>query len=210
METKKGYFIVLDGGDGSGKTTLLERAAEYYGNEVVFTREPGGSPYAEEIRNLIVDSSNAKQADAETMFALFWASRADHLKNTIIPALSSGKIVISSRFDSSTYAYQNVAQGAGHLKKLFWVVRDHFLGEYKPDVYVYLDLDSKIGLARKKVQVGKKMDHFEKRNIEFHEALRLGYKEFFANKDHDIKSVIIDATKSKDEVWEVFMGILPL
>lgn len=210
METKKGYFAVLDGGEGAGKTTVLKRAIEYYGDSIVITREPGGSSYAEEIRNLILHSKNAKEADARTMFALFWAARADHMKNTIIPALNSGKIVICDRFDSSTYAYQIAAQGARDLEGLFWAIRDQYLGEYKPDVYVYLDLDSKTGLERKIAQKDEKKNHFDERDIRFHEALRRGYKEFFAKKDHDIKSVIINAKKSKDEVWEAFMGVLPL
>lgn len=210
METKKGLFIVFDGGEGSGKTTLLKRAVEYFKDELVTTREPGGAFYAEEIRNLILHSPNAKEADARTMFALFWAARADHMKNTVIPALNSGKIVISDRFDSSTYAYQIVAQGARELQELFWIVRDQYLGEYKPDVYVYLDLDPEVGIERKNQQKDEKQNHFDKRNLQFHEALRRGYKEFFANKNHKVKSVIIDAAKSKDEVWQDFMGVIPL
>lgn len=210
METKKGLFIVFDGGEGSGKTTLLKRAVEYFKDELVTTREPGGAFYAEEIRNLILHSPNAKEADARTMFALFWAARADHMKNTVIPALNSGKIVISDRFDSSTYAYQIVAQGARELQELFWIVRDQYLGEYKPDVYVYLDLDPEVGIERKNQQKDEKQNHFDKRNLQFHEALRRGYKEFFANKNHKVKSVIIDAAKSKDEVWQDFIGVIPL
>ena len=210
MEIKKGLFIVLDGGEGSGKTTLLKRAVEYFKDELVTTREPGGALYAEEIRNLILHSPNAKDADAKTMFALFWAARADHMKNTVIPALNSGKIEISDRFDSSTYAYQIVAQGARELQELFWIVRDQYLGEYKPDIYVYLDLDPEVGIERKNQQKNEKQNHFDKRNLQFHEALRRGYKEFFANKNHKVKSVIIDAAKSKDEVWQDFMGVIPL
>ena len=210
MEIKKGLFIVLDGGEGSGKTTLLKRAVEYFKDELVTTREPGGALYAEEIRNLILHSPNAKEADARTMFALFWAARADHMAKTIIPALDSGKIVISDRFDSSTYAYQIVAQGAREQQELFWTMRAHYLGEYKPDIYVYLDLDPKVGIERKNQQKNEKQNHFDKRNLQFHEALRRGYKEFFANKNHKVKSVIIDAAKSKDEVWQDFMGVIPL
>ena len=210
MEIKKGLFIVLDGGEGSGKTTLLKRAVEYFKDELVTTREPGGALYAEEIRNLILHSPNAKEADARTMFALFWAARADHMAKTIIPALDSGKIVISDRFDSSTYAYQIVAQGAREQQELFWTMRAHYLGEYKPDIYVYLDLDPKVGIERKNQQKNEKQNHFDKRNLQFHEALRRGYKEFFANKNHKVKSVIIDASKSKDEVWQDFMGVIPL
>jgi len=208
MTIKKGLFVVLDGGEGSGKTTLLKKAAEYYADKAVFTREPGGSAYAEEIRNLILYSSNAKQADAKAMFGLFWAARADHLKNTIIPALNSGKIVISDRFDSSTFAYQIVAQGARELEKLFWIVREDFLGEYKPDAYIYLDLDPRIGLTRKNSQADEKKNHFDERKLGFHEDLRGGFKEFLTNENLGIVGRIINAEKSKEEVWEDFKKII--
>ena len=129
---KKGLFIVVDSGEGSGKTTQLKKAQEFFGNKLVLTREPGGSPYAEEIRHLILKSTHAGQADAKTLFALFWAARADHMKNTVLPALKAGKIVISDRFDSSTFAYQIIAQGAKELKKFFWQMRDFYLGDVKP------------------------------------------------------------------------------
>ncbi|MCX6717094.1 MAG: dTMP kinase, partial [Candidatus Taylorbacteria bacterium] len=146
---KKGLFIVVDSGEGAGKTSQLNRAKEVFGDSLVLTREPCGSPYAEEIRNIILKSPNAGQADANTLFALFWAARADHMKNTIIPALEAGKTVISDRFDSSTFAYQIIAQEAKELKDFFWQMRDFYLGDLKPDIYIYFDIDPVIGLARK-------------------------------------------------------------
>jgi dTMP kinase len=208
MDAKKGLLIALDGGEGSGKSTLLKMVKDFYGDEIVISREPGGSPYAEEIRNLILNSPNAEQADALTMFALFWAARADHLKNTIIPALNIGKIVVSDRFDSSTYAYQIEAQGARDLESFFWKMRDRYLRKYKPDIYIYLDVKPEVGLARKNMQQDEKKNHFDKRKLDFHYRLREGFKEFFAQKNHGIKSVIIDAEKSKEEVFEDFKKII--
>lgn len=208
MEQKKGLFIVLDGGEGSGKTTLLAKVKEHYGDRVVVTREPGGSPYAEEIRNLILHSSYAGQADAKTMFFLFWAARFDHLKNVIIPALESGKMVISDRFDSSTFAYQIMAQQAVELERLFWQLRLEYLGEYRPDMYVYLDLDPKIGLLRKTAQKDERKNHFDERKLDFHKALRKGFKEFLTDDTHGIKGAIISAKRSKEEVWEEFNKII--
>ena len=201
---KKGKFIVVDSGEGAGKTTQIKRAKDLYGDRAIFTREPGGSPYAEEIRNLILNSGNAGQADAKTMFALFWAARADHLKNTILPALKKGKIVICDRFDSSTFAYQIVAQGARELEKFFWQMRDFYLGDVKPDLYIYFDIDSKIGLSRKHVQGPSEINHFETRKIDFHNALRNGFKEFIKHVPHKI----IDASKPIDEVWNDFKDVL--
>jgi len=201
---KKGLFIVVDSGEGSGKTTQLNNARDFFGDALVLTREPGGSPYAEMIRKVILDFA-AKQADAKTLFGLFWAARADHLKNTIRPALEAGKIVISDRFDSSTYAYQIIAQGARELEDFFWQIRDFYLGDFKPDLYVYFDLDPRIGLARKAQQGGEELNHFEARKVEFHDMLRDGFKKFLTKVPN---AVTIDASQSKEKVWEDFKKVL--
>jgi dTMP kinase len=201
---KKGLFIVVDSGEGAGKTSQLIRAKEVFGDSLVLTREPGGSPYAEEIRHIILKSQNAGQADAKTLFALFWAARADHMKNTIIPALEAGKTVISDRFDSSTFAYQIIAQDAKELKDFFWQMRDFYLGDLKPDIYIYFDIDPVIGLARKSGQGVEETNHFEARKIDFHNRLREGYKEFLTHVPH----ATIDASQSIDKVWEDFKKLL--
>ncbi len=199
MKNNGGLFIVVDSGEGAGKTTQLNKAKEFFGDKLVLTREPGGSPYAEEIRNLILNLYLARQADAKTLFGLFWAARADHLKNTIIPALKEGKTVISDRFDSSTFAYQIVAQGASELRDFFWQIRDFYLGDFKPDLYIYFDIDPRIGLERKKKQ-GTEVNHFEERPMEFHDNLRKGFSEFLIRAPH----VTIDASKPVEEVWKNF------
>jgi dTMP kinase len=203
-EMKKGLFIVVDSGEGSGKTTQLRKAQEFFGEDLVLTREPGGSPYAEEIRQVILKSPNAGQADAKTLFALFWAARADHMKNTILPALAAGKIVICDRFDSSTFAYQIIAQGAKELKDFFWQMRDFYLGDQKPDLYVYFDIDPVIGLARKNKQGGEELNHFEAREIDFHNRLRVGYREFITHVPH----AVIDASQPIEKVWLDFKSVL--
>jgi len=201
---KKGLFIVVDSGEGSGKTTQLNNARDFFGDSLVLTREPGGSPYAEMIRKVILDPM-AGQADAKTLFGLFWAARADHLKNTIRPALEAGKIVISDRFDSSTFAYQLVAQGNRDLEPLFWQMREIYLDDLKPDLYVYFDIDPVVGLARKNQQGGEELNHFEARKIDFHNAIRAGYKEFITLVPN---AVIIDASQSKEKVWKDFKKVL--
>lgn len=202
---KKGLFIVVDSGEGAGKTSQLNRARELYGDSLIITREPGGSLYAEEIRNIILKSPNAGQADAKTLFALFWAARADHMKNTIVPALLSGKTVISDRFDSSTFAYQIIAQDAKELKDFFWQMRDFYLGDLKPDLYIYFDIDPVIGLARKSGQGTEETNHFEARKIDFHNRLRDGYKEFLTKVPNH---ATIDASQPIDKVWEEFKNLL--
>lgn len=193
----KGKFIVLEGGEGAGKSSQLKKLKEKLGDSIVVTREPGGSPYAEEIREIILNSKNASQANGKTLFALFWAARADHLKNTIIPALESGKTVICDRFDSSTYAYQIFGQEMEELKANFFNFRDFFVGEYKPDLYIYLDVSTEVGLSRKSGQP-EEVNHFEERKIDFFNRMEKGFKEFFEK----VPNIKINADPSFDEVAE--------
>lgn len=204
MNARNARFIAFEGVEGAGKSTQLKRLKEYFGDRVVFTREPGGSPYSEEIRQLILHSEHAAQADALTRFALFWSARRDHLKNTIIPALEAGKHVIVDRFDSATYAYQIHGQEFGELKKLFFVIRDEYLGEYKPDRYVFFDLDPEVGSKRKMEQVGEQLNHFDTRPLDFHKRVRVGLKEFADHVPHQF----IDASKPVDEVTTDLLEIL--
>lgn len=192
-------FIVLDGGEGTGTTTMSKDAVAALEAEhipALWTREPGGSPYAEKIRELIL-SDDAKHADAETMFGLFWAARRDHLQQTVIPALTAGKVVISDRFDSSTWAYQICAQEQRQLSDLFWAMRKHYLGEYMPDLYIILDAAPSIALQRAKRRAGK-VTHFDEREVDFHNRVREGFKEF----THMAPHRVIDAGEEKEVVLE--------
>jgi len=204
MSTKKASFIVLDGGEGAGKSTQIQEIKKHFGDRIVITREPGGSLYAEEIRGLILGSEHAGQANAKTHFALFWAARADHLKNTIIPALESGKHVVCDRFDSSTFAYQIFGQEAHELKDFFFSMRDFYLGDYKPDLYVLLDVDPETGLGRKQNQTGEVLNHFDERQISFHTRMREGLIEFFEHVPHKI----VDARPEFDVVTKDLISVL--
>lgn len=198
---KIGKFFVLEGGEGSGKSTQIKKVQEYFGERVLITREPGGSPYAEEIRSLILHSPHAKQADAKTHFALFWAARADHMKNTILPALARGQNVICDRFDSSTYAYQIFAQGATELKEFFWDMRRFYLGDAVPSRYIFLNVEPRIGLLRKKKQEESELNHFDERDIAFHTRMREGLLNFFTQVPHSV----IDANAPFDTVTRVLI-----
>ena len=195
-ENMTGKFIVLEGGEGAGKSSQLADIKKFYGDKVVVTREPGGSPYAEEIRNVILKSAHASQADAKTHFALFWAARADHLKNTIIPALQAGKVVISDRFDSSTFAYQIYGQEAKELESFFWQMRDFYLGDVKPDLYIYMDVNVEEGLRRKQVQGGDEINHFDERKLDFHLRMREGFMQFLKQ----VNGVVVDANPPRSVV----------
>ncbi len=199
---RKGTFIVIDGGEGSGTTTVAKEMVAQFGWGAVGTREPGGSAYAEKIRELVL-SDEAKTSDAETQFALFWAARRDLVKQTIMPALDDGKVVICDRFDSSTYAYQIIAQGNMQLLDLFWKVRAHFLGECVPDAYILLDVSPETGIARAK-QRSEALNHFDKRKIDFHQKVNKGFKEFIMTKVEN--GIVIDAEQPLDtvckETWD--------
>lgn len=192
---KRGKFIVLEGCEGAGKSSQLEKLKEVYGKKIVTTREPGGSPFAEIIRNVIL-SPDAKKADGKTQFGLFWAARADHMKNTIIPALNSGKHVICDRFDSSSYIYQIYGQEDSVLKDLFFHMRDVYLDGYKPDAYIFMDVEPKTGLKRKAGQKGVVLNHFDQRDLSFHKRVRNGLMEFF----EQIPCEHIDANESFKKV----------
>ena len=192
----KSKFIVLEGTEGAGKSTQIRVIKEVLGDSVIITREPGGSPYAEEIRRLILNSPDAQQADAKTHFALFWAARADHMKNNILPGLAAGRHVISDRFDSSTFAYQIYGQKAKQLEKFFWQTREFYLEGNFPDIYIFMDVDIETGLQRKAGQGADEINHFDQRKIDFHRRMRQGYMDFLPHVPH----VIINANQDQEKV----------
>lgn len=200
----KSKFIVIEGGEGSGKSTLIELMKKEFNNKFVYTREPGGSIYAESIREIALTHPDAKSASSETQFALMWAGRHDNLQKTIIPALKSGKHVLCDRFDSATYAYQIFGMEAKRLEKLFWQIRSTFLKDKKPDLYIILDVKPETGLQRVALRKGQ-TNHFDERKIDFHNRIRLGLKKF---SKHEKNCIFIDANKSLEEVEKQFITVV--
>ncbi len=202
---KQARFIVIDGCEGAGKSTLIQSAVKKIGNtNILITREPGGSPFAEDVRSLMLKHPLSSTLSPETQFGLAWAARHNHLVTTIVPALQRGIAVISDRFDSSTYAYQVGDQSCGHsLEKAFWEVREAFLAKCKPDLYIFLDVEPRIGLARVASRKGE-VNHFDGRALEYHERIRAGLKKFFEHVPH----IVIDANRSQIEVEEDFLKTL--
>ncbi|MEK7208159.1 MAG: dTMP kinase [Patescibacteria group bacterium] len=196
----KGTFIVLEGGEGAGKTAVRKFLAEKL-PDAVFTREPGGTPFAEKIRAVMI-SPEAAEASAETQFALAWAARFDHVRAKIRPALEGGKAVISERFDSATYAYQIHGQEAQHLKPLFFEYKK-LLGECVPDLYILLDVLPAEGVRRAKAS-GKGIDHFEERDLAFHIRVRAGLIEFLKTVPH----TIVDANQPLEQVLHEVLALV--
>jgi len=200
---KKGIFIVLEGAEGSGKSTQLQALKDHYGDSIVTTREPGGTEYAEDIRSLALKHNLAGDADGKTIFLLMWASRAEHMYNKVTRALSEGKIVISDRFDSSTYALNIFGQEQKGLKEYFWQTRKAILGDTIPDIYVHLDLSPEAGLVRRSSDT-KAQDHFDKRDLKFHEAVQEGYSEFYTHVPH----TRVNADRSIEEITKDLIGVV--
>ena len=151
MSHIKAQFITLEGVDGSGKSTqakLLKEALEAEGHSVLLTREPGGSPGAEEIRSLVLEGEPDRWS-AETEILLFTAARRDHLERTILPALAAGAIVICDRFVDSTRVYQGLTRG--DLRDVVDKLHALMIGR-EADLTLLFDMDPKLGLARAKAR----------------------------------------------------------
>ena len=174
-----GRFVTLEGGEGGGKSTQARRLAaalEGAVGEILLTREPGGSPGAEQIRGLLVDGE-VHRWDAITETFLHFAARRDHLVNTVQPALARGAWVISDRFADSTMAYQGYGHGLGRaaIESLYVQV----VGDFQPDLTVILDMEPEAGLARAAQRAGAirgaKDDRYERMGLDFHRRLREGF-----------------------------------
>lgn len=193
----RGRFITLEGGEGAGKSTQASRLAGVLrasGAEVVLTREPGGSPGAEEIRALLVDGDVARW-DAVTETLLHFAARCDHLLNTIAPALDRGAWVISDRFVDSTVAYQGY--GHGVPLKLIDELARICIADRRPDLTLILDLPVAVGLARANRR-GTAEDRYERMNDEFHARVRDGFREIARREPS--RCVVVDASGDVEAV----------
>ena len=172
-EMVKGKFITFEGCEGSGKSTQLKRLAAYLEKEgipYILTREPGGSPIAEDIRKIILDGKNTEMCD-ECEAMLYAASRIQHLKEKVIPALNAGKLVICDRYVDSSLAYQGFARGLG-LEYVADINKKAF-ELATPDLTVFFDISPEKAFERKH---GADMnDRMEKQGLEFHQRVYGGY-----------------------------------
>ncbi len=170
----KGKFIAIEGGDGSGKGTVIQALKDEFGEKnVLFTREPGGTKLGDEIREILHRHSEDEMSVLAEIL-LFYASRAEHLEKKIKPALASGQHVITDRFSLSTLAYQIYGQQRSDYIDKFRQI-DQAVVSTNPDLYILLDLDPEVAMARVNNNNRTEMSRFDAKPIDFYRLVRLGY-----------------------------------
>ena len=193
-------FITLEGPEGSGKTTAVNYAVsklEEMGYQIVRTREPGGTPIAEQIRNVILDKANTSM-DPRTEALLYAASRRQHLVEKVWPAIKEGKIVICDRYLDSSLAYQGGARGLG-VDNILNINMFATEGTF-PDLTLLFDIEPEVGLARIAANADREVNRLDLEKLEFHQKVRNTFLELA--KRYPDRFIIIDAAKPRDEVAE--------
>ncbi len=194
----RGRFITVEGGEGVGKSTNIEFVANAIrgkGIECVVTREPGGTPLAEEIREVLIQRRD-ETVHPDTELLLMFAARAQHLNEKILPALESGTWVVCDRFTDATYAYQS---GGRQLPSDKVANLENFVqGALRPDLTLLLDAPIEVGMTRASKRAA--LDRFEEEKVEFFNRVRSNYLERAA--ENSERFVILDASKSLEEVQE--------
>lgn len=196
-------FITFEGGEGSGKTTCIQhvvKVLEERGKSVLLSREPGGTPISEEIRNVILDKRNTDM-DPRTEALLYAASRRQHIVQKILPALKEGKIVICDRFLDSSLAYQGGARGLG-IDEIY-KVNQYATEGLEPDVTFFFDILPEEGLKRIVMNAGREVNRLDVEKLPFHHAVRNAFLELA--KRFSKRYVVIDASKDKESVYEDVM-----
>lgn len=194
-----GFFVTFEGGEGSGKTTQISRLAAHLrsqGEAVCQTREPGGTPAADVLRDIIL-SGKVKELGVETEALLFAAARRDHIEGVILPALSRQEVVLCDRFHDSTRVYQG--SKAGLEASTLSVIEAATLDGVLPDLTVILDIPAVKGLERAALRRGQeKADRFESEGIELHEQRRAAFLAIAAREPH--RCMVVDAARDMNSI----------
>lgn len=200
-----GLFITLEGPEGAGKSTNREYLAarlREQGIEVVLSREPGGTPLAERIRELLLTPSDESMA-SDTELLLMFAARAQHLAGVIRPALARGAVVLCDRFTDATYAYQGGGRGLGEAR--IAILEDFVQGSLRPDLCLVFDLPIEVGLARAAAR--GRLDRFEQEGSAFFEAVRQTYLRRAAASPERYR--VLDAAQPLEAVQRDIAALLP-
>jgi dTMP kinase len=202
-----GLFLCFEGGDGSGKSTQRDRlytALKAAGHEVVATREPGGSPSAERIRDILL-RGDLGALDPRSELLLFTAARVEHLRSTVLPALARGAVVLCDRFLDSSLAYQGAGNGTDSA--LILELHRTFCGDIRPDLTFLLDGPSEALLARSKARLaaeGSGEDRYENAALDFHQRLSARYRALAAAEPD--RYVVLDATQPIDRITAAMLA----
>ena len=200
-----GLFITFEGGEGCGKSTqiaALKARLEAIGKTVVQTREPGGTALGESVRSLLQHDDAGQGMSPEAELLLFAASRAQHVRELIAPAIAQGQIVLCDRFLDSTTVYQGVARAIDSKK--VDTINQFAIGNTKPDLTILIDLPPEIGLARVHARSDGQLDRMENEAIEFFQAVRQGYLDLA--KSEPKRFLVLDGSQTVEEletqIWQ--------
>lgn len=196
-------FITFEGGDGSGKSTQVDLLKDHFDKlnlSIIKTREPGGTPSAEILRDILTKGEIDRWTPMSEAL-LMWAARYEHLVNVIEPALKSGKIVICDRFYDSTFAYQGVAHNLGIDKMI--ELKKIIIGEIEPDITFILDIDPRIGLKRT-IKRSNLENRFENHDLKFHNEIRGAFIKIANENKH--RCVIINASLNEKEINKIIIS----
>lgn len=194
---KNGIIISFEGPDGAGKTTVLEQVLpvlQEKGYDIVTTREPGGVEIAERIRDVILDVNHVAM-DSKTELLLYMAARRQHYVEKVLPALEAGKVVLIDRFIDSSIAYQGAGRGLD--KDIITRLNDFATDGRKPDLTLYFDVESEIGLARIAKNTEREVNRLDLEKLDMHKRVREGY---LALTEQEKRIVTIDASRELTDV----------
>lgn len=202
--TEQGHFITVEGGEGAGKSSnlaFIQTLLEAAGKRVLFTREPGGTPLGEAIRELLLGHKHTGMAD-DTELLLMFAARAEHLQRKILPALEQGAWVLCDRFTDASFAYQGAGRGIADDR--IALLERFVQGELRPDLTLLLDLPVEIGMER----AGNRSqpDRFEREEVSFFEMVREGYLRIAAREPERVR--VIDASPALEVVQQQIADVI--
>ena len=190
-------FISFEGTEGVGKTTLIRKIYEHLeqqGQSVVLTREPGGTPMAEQIRSLLLSVNHEESMSNDTELLLMYAARAQHLQQVIVPALTEYKTVLCDRFTDASFAYQCAGRGLSQSK--LQLLNENFVS-HMPNITFWLDAPIETGMSRARERGA--LDRFEQEKVTFFEKVRVGYQHLWEQYPERVKR--LDATQSPEQVF---------